>query len=154
VEPGQAFSCGQAADASGRCLSCGCTAHGKCKLEEYSIAYQADAGRYAGQRRPYELVGRHASVVFEPGKCIKCELCVKIAAAAREPLGLSFVGRGFDVQLAVPFGGDMDEALTQVTSECVAACPTAALRFSSMEVVTIDSAPAEQKQPERPADVP
>ena len=58
------------------------------------------------------------------------ELCVKIAEAAQEPLGLSFVGRGFDVQLAVPFGRDMNDALTDVAEECVAACPTAALQFA------------------------
>ena len=105
-------------------------AHGSCKLERYAILYQADATRYEGQRRPYEVIGRHAAVLFEPGKCIKCELCVKIAAGAQEPLGLTFVGRGFDVELRVPFGGDMDAALSKVAAECVAACPTAALQFA------------------------
>jgi NADH dehydrogenase/NADH:ubiquinone oxidoreductase subunit G len=92
--------------------------------------YQADANRYDGQRRPYEIIGRQGSVLFEPGKCIKCELCVKIAAAAKEPLGLSFVGRGFDVELQVPFDGQMDEALTRVAAQCIAACPTAALQWA------------------------
>jgi len=126
--PGQEYSQPAAADQSNRCLACGCVAHGNCKLERYAIMYHADATRYDGQRRPYEVIGRHASVVFEPGKCIKCELCVKIAAKAQEPLGLTFVGRGFDVQLTVPFGGDMESALTKVAEECIAACPTAALQ--------------------------
>ena len=78
------------------------------------------------------------SVLFEPGKCIKCELCVKIAAAAGEPLGLSFVGRGFDVELHVPFDGQMDEALTKVAAECVAACPTAALQLARHQTVKLD----------------
>ena len=34
------------------------------------------------------------------------------------------------MQLQVPFQGEMDEALTKVAAECVAACPTAALQFS------------------------
>jgi ferredoxin len=127
---GQAYGETEAADQSNRCLSCGCVAHGHCKLERYAIMYQADATRYDGQRRPYELIGRQAAVWFEPGKCIKCELCVKIAARAQEPLGLTLVGRGFDVELRVPFGGDMDAALTRVAAQCVAACPTAALQFA------------------------
>ena len=127
---GEEFSGAAAAEQSNRCLACGCVAHGSCKLERYSIMYHADSARYDGQRRPYEVIGRHSSVVFEPGKCIKCELCVKIAAKAQEPLGLTFVGRGFDVELRVPFDGDMDEALTKVAAECVAACPTAALQFA------------------------
>jgi ferredoxin len=126
---GEEFSGAAAAEQSNRCLACGCAAHGSCKLERYSIMYHADSSRFDGQRRPYEVIGRHSSVVFEPGKCIKCELCVKITAKAREPLGLTFVGRGFDVELRVPFDGDMDEALTKVAAECVAACPTAALQF-------------------------
>ncbi len=119
-----------ASEQSNRCLECGCSAHGNCRLERYSILYQADASRYSGKRREYEVIGRESDVLFEPGKCIKCELCIKIADAASEPLGLAFVGRGFDVQLQVPFGGGMDEALTQVAQECIDACPTAALRFT------------------------
>ncbi len=129
-EAGQEYSDAAAAEQSGRCLSCGCVAHGNCKLERYAILYQADSERYDGQRRPYEVIGRHCAVLFEPGKCIKCELCVKIAARAGEPLGLTFVGRGFDVELRVPFDGDMDAALTKVAAQCVAACPTAALQFA------------------------
>jgi NADH dehydrogenase/NADH:ubiquinone oxidoreductase subunit G len=34
------------------------------------------------------------------------------------------------VQLAVPFGHRLDEGLTKVAAECVAACPTGALSLS------------------------
>ena len=99
--------------------------------------YHADAGRFSGERRPFEVIGRESSVLFEPGKCIKCELCVKIAAGAKEPLGLSFVGRGFDVQLGVPFDGTMEEALGNVARQCIDACPTAAIRFAKTELVDL-----------------
>ena len=134
---GGEYSGDSAAEQSHRCLACGCAAHGNCRLERYAIVYQADATRFSGQRHPYEVVGRHCRVQFEPGKCIKCELCVKIAARAHEPLGLSFVRRGFDVELRVPFDGDMDEALSKVAAECVAACPTAALQFVRDQVVRL-----------------
>ncbi|MHB0959228.1 MAG: FAD-dependent oxidoreductase [Pirellulaceae bacterium] len=127
---GEQYTDNAASEQSNRCLACGCVAHGSCKLERYAIMYQADSLRFDGQRRPYEVIGRHSCVVFEPGKCIKCELCVKIAAAAQEPLGLTFVGRGFNVELRVPFDGDLNDALTKVAAECVAACPTAALQFA------------------------
>jgi NADH dehydrogenase/NADH:ubiquinone oxidoreductase subunit G len=104
--------------------------HGNCKLERWSEFYGANPNRFPRERRPYEVIGRESSVLFEPGKCIKCELCIKIAEQAKEPLGLSFVGRGFDVLLTVPFDGEMDEALTKVAAVCVAACPTAALSFA------------------------
>ncbi|MBM3998887.1 MAG: 2Fe-2S iron-sulfur cluster binding domain-containing protein [Planctomycetes bacterium] len=114
-----------------RCMECACPSHGKCKLERYSAIYGADPNRFTKERPPYELIGRNSSVVFEPGKCIKCELCIQIARRGGEPIGLSFVGRGFDVVVSVPFGRGLDEALTNVAAECVEACPTAALRFAN-----------------------
>ena len=135
--PGTEYSGEASADQAHRCLACGCVAHGKCKLERYAILYQADATRLSGFRRPYEVIGRECDVLFEPGKCIKCELCVKIAAKAGEPLGLTFVGRGFDVQLRVPFAGTMDDGLRQVAAECVAACPTAALQLARRDIVSL-----------------
>lgn len=133
-DQGQEYLADQAAEQAHRCLACDCTAHGDCKLERYCIMYQANANRFSGERCQYDLLNRHGQVVFEPGKCIKCELCVKIAASAHEPLGLSFVGRGFEVKLQVPFDGSMDEALTEVARLCVEHCPTAALRLSQENI--------------------
>ena len=58
-------------------------AHGNCRLERYAQMYGADPGRFGTRQRGYEVIGRNGSVVFEPGKCIKCELCVQIASRAK-----------------------------------------------------------------------
>ena len=110
-----------------RCMACGCVAEGDCRLERYAAMYGADPGRLESQRRPFVLINRESSVVYEPGKCIRCELCIQIAAQSKEALGLSFVGRGFDVVVGVPFDGTMEEALGDVADQCIAACPTGAL---------------------------
>jgi NADPH-dependent glutamate synthase beta subunit-like oxidoreductase len=129
------FTADSATEQAHRCLACGCVAQGNCRLEHYAQMYEANPGRFGGQRRPYEVVGRTGSVAFEPGKCIKCELCVKIASKAKEPLGLTFVGRGFDVHLSVPFQGSMEDAMSKVAEECVAACPTGAIYFTDGRVI-------------------
>jgi NADH dehydrogenase/NADH:ubiquinone oxidoreductase subunit G len=74
-------------------------------------------------------VDTHPEVVLEPGKCVKCGRCIRIGAARKEPLGLAFIGRGFEMTIGVPFGRPLSEALTVTAAECVAACPTGALAW-------------------------
>jgi ferredoxin len=127
---GADYSVDQAAAQADRCFDCGCIGHGTCKLERYAIQYGADPTRFAGERRPVEVIERAGGVRFEPHKCIKCELCIKIAERAGEPLGLTFVGRGFEMQLAAPWGRDVAAGIAHTAVECVAACPTGALSFA------------------------
>ncbi len=123
----------QSSDQSGRCLTCGCVAHGDCRLENYAARYGADPNRFGSRQRVYEVIGRGGRVLFEPGKCIKCELCIQIAAESQDALGLTFVGRGFNVQLAVPFGGTFDQGVGELAERCITACPTGALYFDPRE---------------------
>ncbi len=119
-----------ASDQSNRCLVCGCRSHGKCKLEAYAVEYGVDPKRYAGGHREFIQYAQPSGVIYEPGKCIDCALCVQIAAESKDNLGLAFVGRGFDVRVGVPFGGTMEEALGRLAAKCVAACPTGAIAFA------------------------
>ena len=116
-----------AARQAGRCLHCDCRGLSTCKLRRYAEIYGADPARYRGQRALFQQYLQHSAVIYEPGKCINCGLCIQIAQAAGEPLGLTFVGRGFDVRVGVPFSRSMEQALSRVAAECVAACPTSAL---------------------------
>ena len=117
----------KAVEQAARCLHCDCRKLESCKLREYAAQYGADPRRFTAERRRLELDTRHAEVVYEPGKCIDCGLCIQIAAAAGEPLGLTFIGRGFDVRVGIPLGGSLDEALQKAAHACVDACPTGAL---------------------------
>ncbi len=126
-EKDQGFPPAEAIQQAARCLHCDCRALSSCKLRRYAALYGADPGRYKGGRKVLRIYTQHSRVLYEPGKCIDCGLCIEIAAAAGEPLGLSFVGRGFDVRIGVPFNRPLEEALGKVAAQCVAACPTAAL---------------------------
>jgi len=116
-----------AATQAARCLRCDCRALDTCKLRIESARHGANPRRYQTQRRRFEQDVHNHDVVFEPGKCIDCGLCVEIASLAGESLGLTFVGRGFDVRVGVPLGGSLDAALKNAAIECADACPTAAL---------------------------
>jgi len=148
------FTDQEARKEAARCLHCDCRKADTCKLRQYAQDYGAEPTRYKGERRLFiqHLQSRtncHQSkdsalaevqmggsgeigagdVIYEPGKCINCGLCIQIAAKAGEELGLTFVGRGFDVRVAVPFERSIAQALKHSADQCVNACPTGALAF-------------------------
>ena len=125
------FTPEEGVEQAARCLHCDCRGATSCKLRKYAAQYGANPRRFKAERRVFQQDARHAEVVYEPGKCSDCGLCIQIAAAAGEPLGLTFVGRGFDVRVAVPLDRSLAEALSKAAADCVAACPTAALAWKS-----------------------
>jgi len=116
---------------SHRCMTCGCRKAGTCVMRQYSTEYQADPYRYAGERRQFSQDTTHPEIIYEPGKCIMCDACVRIAADAGEDLGVTTVGRGFQVAMGVPFGGPLSEGLKKAAERAVEACPTGALALRS-----------------------
>jgi formate dehydrogenase major subunit len=110
-----------------RCLSCGCRKQDCCLVRSLATEYDVDVYRFAGTRRRFSQDLSHPEIVYEPGKCISCDACVRIAASAAEPLGLAMIGRGFDVAVAVPFGKPLSEGLRHAAQRCAEACPTGAL---------------------------
>jgi len=110
-----------------RCLSCGCRKADCCLVRSLATEYGADVYRFAGARRRFSQDLSHPEVIYEPGKCIACDACVRIAAAADETPGLALIGRGFDVAVAVPFGQPLSLGLRKVARRCAESCPTGAL---------------------------
>jgi len=119
----------EAAGESARCLHCDCRSSGNCLLQHYAQVYGADANRFRAERRPFEQQVQPGGIIFEPGKCILCGICVRLTELAAEPLGLTFIGRGFNVRVAAPFHRQIEEGLRKVAAECVKHCPTGALMF-------------------------
>ena len=119
----------EAATEAARCLHCDCRSSGNCVLQHYAQSYSVDANRFRGERRIFEAQVQPAGIIFEPGKCILCGICVKLTELAREPLGLAFIGRGFDVRVGAPMNHTIEQGLQKVAEECVKHCPTGALVF-------------------------
>ncbi len=112
---------------SRRCLGCGCGKSIPCRLRQFATEYGVDPGRFFGERRYFARDSSHPDIIFEPGKCIMCGACVQVAAQAGEDLGLSFIGRGFQVSVATPFNKPMAEALRKSARRAAEVCPTGAI---------------------------
>jgi len=137
VEPDGGFIAGfnseQAIAEAKRCLHCDCRKPKSCKLRIYSDQYSVNRKKHLGpERKSLTKSVRHNFIVYEPEKCIRCGLCVEISSK-QESLGLTYVGRGFDVRVSVPFNETIADALKKTAAECVNACPTGAMAFKEAE---------------------
>ena len=127
------FSEEQAIAEAKRCLHCDCRKPASCKLRIYSDQYGANRKKHLGpERNSLTKSIHHDLIVYEPEKCIRCGLCVEISGK-EESLGLTYVGRGFDVRISVPFNETIAEALKKTAEACVNACPTGAMAFKDQE---------------------
>ena len=132
------FSESEAVDEALRCLHCDCRKQESCTLRRYSDLYGGEQSRYKiGKRPAFERQVQHDLVLFEPGKCIKCGICIQIAERAGEELGLTFINRGFNVKIAIPFGEALQRGLEKVAQECADACPTAAISLKEGEDINV-----------------
>jgi NADPH-dependent glutamate synthase beta subunit-like oxidoreductase len=129
--PATGYTADEARAEAARCLHCDCRKPADCRLRQYAGAYGVDPRGWRPAKRRHLAIERHGRITYEPGKCIACGICVRITTAAREPLGLTFIGRGFDVRVGVPFNQSLEKGLGRVATACVDACPTGALSCAS-----------------------
>ena len=117
---------------SSRCLHCDCRKAENCKLRDLATDLGARRKVWQSQRKVFEQITGHEKVIFEPGKCVKCGLCIQTVQKTGEPIGLSFEGRGFGMKVVVPLEKSLTEGLQKVSTECAKICPTGALALNEM----------------------
>ncbi len=121
----------QAISEAKRCLHCDCRDLDSCKLRELSGTYKANQRRYASNHRKTMTKYFAHSIIYEPLKCIKCGICVRMTSKYKEKFGFSYIGRGFDVVIGVPFNESVDTGLAETALIVANACPTGALSVKS-----------------------
>lgn len=117
-----------------RCMHCDCRNPESCVLRELSDRYQAVQKRFQGEERfNVEKFIHREGIVYEPSKCIKCGICVRLTRQHQEEFGFTFIGRGFDVKVGVPFNESIQKGLEKTAAIVAKACPTGALAMFGEE---------------------
>jgi hypothetical protein len=122
------FTKEQVMEEAARCLHCDCRDMHSCRLRTYSDEYGADQRRFrSGERSLCVKHDQHDLVIHEPSKCIKCGICVRLTEKHREKFGFTFIGRGFDVIVGIPFNESLGKGLEKAAREVAEKCPTGAI---------------------------
>jgi len=117
-----------------RCMHCDCRNPESCVLRELSHRYQAVQKRFqTSERLNVEKFIHREGIVYEPAKCIKCGICVRLTRQHQEEFGFTFIGRGFDVKIDVPFNESVQKGLEKTAAIVAKACPTGALAMFGVE---------------------
>lgn len=117
-----------------RCMHCDCRKSASCILRLLSDKYQADQRKYKPEeRKQVRKYFKRDVLVYEPEKCIKCGLCVETVKKNDELVGLTYIRRGFDMHISVPFDQTLDSAIEKAAFQCIQNCPTGALSHYSGE---------------------
>ncbi len=117
-----------------RCMHCDCRNPESCVLRELSDRYHAVQKRFQSEERwNVEKFIHREGIVYEPNKCIKCGICVRLTRQHQEEFGFTFIGRGFDVKVGVPFNESVQKGLEKTAVIVAKACPTGALSMFIVE---------------------
>ncbi len=122
------FGLAEMKDEASRCLHCDCRDKHTCKLRMHADSYAAVQRRFkTDDFARVTKVFVHEAIIYEPQKCIKCGICVRLTEKQKGKYGFTFIGRGFDVRIGIPFDETLEAQLSETAIEIANACPTGAL---------------------------
>ena len=111
-----------------RCLSCGCTERYTCVLRDYASEYGVEFDQVT-RARPLPIDDNHLFIVRDPGKCILCNLCLKICREMEGSSALSFYEEDNVLTIGPNDHRPLDMTACVACGHCATTCPTGALSF-------------------------
>ena len=88
-----------------------------------------DQSRLAGEKHPYYKEQRLVCIERDQGKCMSCNLCVRICEEEAHVGLLGLVGRGFNTVIKPEFNDPKAVEVCATCKACAEVCPTGALKI-------------------------
>lgn len=108
------------------CLMCEKNLH--CELQKIASDLGINRIKYAGKVSTYEEDTSSPSIVRDMDKCILCRRCVTVCNDIQKVHALTPVDRGFNAVISTFLKKPLSETDCTYCGQCVAVCPTGALR--------------------------
>ena len=113
-----------------RCLECGCHEYGNCDLIKFAQREpDLNPDRFKGEKHPYFKEQRLVCIERDQGKCISCNLCVRVCDEEVGAGLLGLVGRGFNTVIKPEFNDPKTIEKCLTCKACAEVCPTGALKI-------------------------
>ncbi len=123
------FTPEEAMKEASRCLECGCHDYKDCALIRHANRYEIHPERFAGEKRKHTAERELVSIERDQGKCILCNLCVRVCDEVAHQGLLGLVGRGFTTVVKPEFRDTDAVKVCAACRKCAEACPTGALKI-------------------------
>ncbi|MGL5380943.1 NADH-dependent [FeFe] hydrogenase, group A6 [Clostridium sp.] len=107
------------------CLKC--EKNLNCELQSLASMFGIDGLRYPGEMSDQSL-DISEGIVRDKSKCILCRRCVTACNEVQKVHSLTTIGRGFDTSICTFFSKPLNKTECTYCGQCVAVCPTGALR--------------------------
>lgn len=106
----------------------GCEQSGACQLQAVAYYTQMLSPHYKHFFPHRTLDGTHPEVIFDPNRCILCELCVRASREADGKAVFAISGRGLKAHLVVNSStGKLGDSNFSATDKAADVCPVGAL---------------------------
>jgi NADH dehydrogenase/NADH:ubiquinone oxidoreductase subunit G len=100
------------------------------EIQRYIERYEANVERFVGGlRRGFEVFDDNPFYVRDYNQCVMCWRCIQVCADdVQYTFALTWGGRGIESHVATAFGESMPNTTCVFCGNCVAVCPTGALK--------------------------
>ncbi|MBF0543079.1 MAG: (2Fe-2S)-binding protein [Candidatus Riflebacteria bacterium] len=110
-----------------RCLQCSCSSKQKCFLRNLATRLGASQEKFRNEETELPRPVRTDSIIFYPGKCIKCHRCIELGKRLKPGAGPVMCGRGKYSIVDAPINSSFQSAFAGFENQFVEECPTGAL---------------------------